>query len=135
VKNYEYVVMDNEAGMEHISRLTTNNVDILLIVTDTSRRGLQAGLRIHNLAKELNIGVKKSYLIINRAKSEPAEEVLDMIRREDGLEFAGAIPDNETVYTYDLKGRATIQIGDENEAVKAAYAIFDKIFGVTQSSK
>jgi CO dehydrogenase maturation factor len=50
--------MDNEAGMEHLSRLTTKNVDVLLIVADTSRRGLQAGLRIHNLAKDLNIGVE-----------------------------------------------------------------------------
>lgn len=126
VKNYEYVVMDNEAGMEHISRLTTNNVDILLIVTDTSRRGLQAGLRIYHLAKELNIGVKKSYLIINRAKSEPSAEVLDLLK-QDGLELAGIIPDDETVYTFDLNGRATIEIGDENAAVKAANAIFDKI--------
>lgn len=126
VKNYEYVVMDNEAGMEHISRLTTNNVDILLIVTDTSRRGLQAGLRIYHLAKELNIGVKKSYLIINRAKSEPTAEVLDLLK-QDGLELAGIIPDDETVYTFDLNGRATIEIGDENAAVKAAKAIFDRI--------
>lgn len=126
VKNYEYVVMDNEAGMEHISRLTTNNVDVLLIVTDTSRRGLQAGLRIYNLAKELNVGVKKSYLIINRAKSEPSDEVLELIN-QDGLELAGTIPDDETVYTFDLNGRATIEIGDENEAVRSAYAVFDKI--------
>jgi CO dehydrogenase maturation factor len=128
VKNYSYVVMDNEAGMEHISRLTTNNVDVLLIVTDTSRRGLQAGLRIHALAKELNIGVKKSYLIINRAKTEPSAEVLDLIK-QDGLELAGAIPDDETVYRFDLNGRATIDIGPENAAVQAAFAIFDKILG------
>ncbi|MDA8141291.1 MAG: AAA family ATPase [Desulfobacteraceae bacterium] len=126
VKNYNFVVMDNEAGMEHISRLTTNNVDVLLIVTDTSRRGLQAGLRINALAKELNIGVKKSYLIINRAKTQPDDEVLDMIN-QDGLELAGVIPDDETVYRFDLNGKATIEIGPDNPAVKAAFAIFDKI--------
>lgn len=126
VGNYAYVVMDNEAGMEHISRLTTNNVDVLLIVTDTSRRGLQAGLRIHKLARELNIGVKKSYLIINRAKSAPAADVLDLIGH-DGLQLAGTVPDDETVYTFDLKGRPTIEIDPDNAAVKAAFAIFDKI--------
>jgi CO dehydrogenase maturation factor len=126
VGNYAYVVMDNEAGMEHISRLTTNNVDILLIVTDTSRRGLQAGLRIHKLARELNIGVKKSYLIINRAKSAPAADVLDLIGH-DGLQLAGTVPDDETVYTFDLKGRPTIEIDPDNAAVKAAFAIFDRI--------
>ena len=51
--------MDNEAGMEHISRLTTSNVDILLTISDTSRRGLQAAIRINDLAKDLNIGVFK----------------------------------------------------------------------------
>ncbi|MFZ1985801.1 MAG: AAA family ATPase [Desulfatitalea sp.] len=126
VGNYAYVVMDNEAGMEHISRLTTNNVDVLLIVTDTSRRGLQAGLRIHKLAHELNIGVKKSYLIINRAKSAPGADVLDLIG-QDGLQLAGTVPDDDTVYTFDLKGRPTIEIDPDNAAVKAAFAIFDKI--------
>ena len=126
VSNYDYVVMDNEAGMEHISRLTTNNVDILLIVTDTSRRGLQAGLRIYKLAQELNIGVKQSYLIINRVKTEPAKEVLDLIGT-DGLTLAGTIPDDETVYTYDLKGKPTIDIEAANPAVKAAFEIFEKI--------
>jgi CO dehydrogenase maturation factor len=126
VDNYSHVVMDNEAGMEHISRLTTNNVDILLIVTDTSRRGLQAGLRIHKLARDLKIGVQKSYLIINRAKTEPDAEVLKLIG-QDGLQLAGIIPDDETIYRFDLNGRPTIEIDTENPAVKAAFAIFDKI--------
>lgn len=128
VNNYAYLVMDNEAGMEHISRLTTHNVDILLIVTDTSRRGLQAGLRIDKLAKELNIGVKNSYLVINRVKSEPTGDVLELIK-QDGLELAGTVPDDETVYTFDLKGRPTIEIDVDNPAVKAAFGIFDKILG------
>jgi CO dehydrogenase maturation factor len=127
VGNYSYVVMDNEAGMEHISRLTTKNVDLLLIVTDTSRRGLQAGLRINKLAKELNIGVGKSGLIINQAKGELPREVYDLVA-QDGLEVLGTVPEDETVYEYDLKGKPTIAIDEANPAVKAAYAIFDRIF-------
>ncbi|MGD8847645.1 MAG: carbon monoxide dehydrogenase, partial [Desulfobacteraceae bacterium] len=126
VNNYNYVVMDNEAGMEHISRLTTNNVDILLIVSDTSRRGLQAGLRINNLASELNIGVGKSYLIVNQAKSDLPKEVVDLIS-SDGLEFAGVVPADDAVYEYDLQGKPTIDIDEENPAVKAIFAIFDRI--------
>jgi CO dehydrogenase maturation factor len=126
VENYAYLVMDNEAGMEHISRLTTKNVDVLLIVTDTSRRGLQAGLRIEKLSRDLNIGVKKSYLVINRAKADPEPEVMDMIN-QNGLEFAGIVPEDQTVYSFDLNGRPTIEIDTENPAVKAAFAIFDKI--------
>jgi CO dehydrogenase maturation factor len=126
VGNYQYVVMDNEAGMEHISRLTTHNVDVLLIVTDTSRRGLQAGLRINKLAQELKIGVTNSYLVMNRVKTEPDSEILALID-QDGLKLAGTIPDDETVYAYDLKGRPTIDIEKDNPAVAAAFAIFDKI--------
>jgi CO dehydrogenase maturation factor len=126
VGNYSYVVMDNEAGMEHISRLTTNNVDLLLIVTDTSRRGLQAGLRINKLAGELKIGVARSGLIVNQARGELIPEVLDLVAR-DGLELVGTIPEDDTIYEYDLKGKPTITIDDSNPAVQAAYAIFDKV--------
>jgi CO dehydrogenase maturation factor len=126
VGNYNYVVMDNEAGMEHISRLTTKNVDLLLIVADASRRGLQAGLRINKLAQELNIGVGKSGLIINQTKGELLQEVCDLAA-QDGLELIGTIPEDETVYEYDLKGKPTITIDETNPAVKAAFAIFDKV--------
>jgi CO dehydrogenase maturation factor len=124
--NYPYIVMDNEAGMEHISRLTTSNVDILLIVSDTSRRGLQAATRIHDLAKDLNIGVSKSYLIINQTKDALSETVLNMMKK-NGLEIAGTIPEDNDVYEYDLNGRPTIDIPEDNQAVKAAFEIFDNI--------
>lgn len=124
--NYPYIVIDNEAGMEHISRLTTKNVDILLIVSDSSRRGLQAAIKINDLAKHLNIGAKKSYLVINRVKDAPSEIDLDIISK-DGLELAGTIPENNTVYEFDLKGRPTVEMPEDNEAIQAAYKIFDRI--------
>ncbi|MGW8324398.1 MAG: ATP-binding protein [Desulfobacterales bacterium] len=124
--NYPYIVMDNEAGMEHISRLTTSNVDVLLIVSDTSRRGLQAAIRINDLAKNLNIGVSKSYLIINQVKEALSDTVLNMVEK-NGLEIAGTIPEDNDVYEYDLNGRPTIEIPEDNQAVKAAFEIFAKI--------
>ena len=124
--NYPYIVIDNEAGMEHISRLTTKNVDILLVVSDTSRRGLQAAVRIEELAKCLNIGVGKSYLVINQAKEEPSA-VVHRIIDNGGLELAGMIPDDEMIYEYDLNGKPTIDMPVDNRAVKAAFNIFDKI--------
>lgn len=126
IGNYPYVVMDNEAGMEHVSRLTTSNVDILLIVADTSRRGLQAGIRINDLAKSLNIGVGKSYLIINQTREEPSDTVLNIIK-DNGLELAGTIPEDSTVYEFDLNGRPTIEIPEDNQAIQAAFEIFSKI--------
>ena len=124
--NYPYIVMDNEAGMEHISRLTTSNVDVLLTISDTSRRGLQAAIRINDLAKDLNIGVSKSYLIINQTKEAPSDTVLNIIKK-NGMELAGTIPEDRTVYEYDLNGRPTIELPEDNTAVLAAYEIFVKI--------
>lgn len=124
--NYPYIVMDNEAGMEHISRLTTKNVDVLLIVADTSRRGLQAAVRINDLARELNIGVEKSFLIINQARDgvpDAAKAIID----EAGLELAGTIPEDDAVYEYDMKGEPTVSIPEGNKAVRAAFDIFDRI--------
>jgi CO dehydrogenase maturation factor len=124
--NYPYIVMDNEAGMEHISRLTTKNVDILLIVSDTSRRGLQAAVRINALSKDLNIGVKKSYLIINQTHEDTPESLLELIQ-DDGLELAGTVPADNTVYEFDLQGRPTITLPADSRAVQAAFAIFESI--------
>jgi CO dehydrogenase maturation factor len=126
--NYPYIVTDNEAGMEHISRLTTKDVDVLLIVADTSRRAIQAALRINKLTKDLNVGVKKSYLVINQAKNGGAipEAALKMIQ-EGGLELIGTVPEDDRVYEYDLNGKPTIEIPRDNQAVKAAFEIFDKI--------
>jgi CO dehydrogenase maturation factor len=124
--NYPYLVMDNEAGMEHISRLTTRDVDILLIVADASRRGLQAGLRINDLVKTLNIGVKKTYLMINQAKGEPPPQVMSLVE-EAGLDYVGTVLEDETLYEYDLEGKPTIEMPPETPAVKSAFAIFDKI--------
>ncbi len=124
--NYPYIVMDNEAGMEHISRLTTRNVDVLLIVSDTSRRGLQTAIRINRLADKLNIGVSNSYLIINKVREKPSEVVFDMIQN-NGIEITGTIPDDTTLYEYDLNGIPTIKMPDDNKAVKAAFEIFNNI--------
>ena len=112
--------------MEHISRLTTKDVDVLLIVTDTSRRGLQAALRIDDLARRLSIGVGKSYVVINQVKNGLPEQALDMIKA-GGLELAGSVPDDDTIYEFDFNGQPTIELPDDSPSVKAAFEIFEKI--------
>ena len=124
--NYPYIVMDNEAGMEHISRLTTSNPDILLVISDTSRRGIQAAVRINELAKNLNIGVGKSYLIINQTKNGLPEAVSNILNDGD-LELAGTVPLDDTIYEYDLNGQPTIEMSEDSVSVKAAFEIFEKI--------
>ena len=124
--NYPYIVMDNEAGMEHISRLTTNNVNILLIVSDSSRRGLQAAIRIDELARCLKIVVDKSYMVINQARETLSQQAMAMIKKAN-LELIGTIPEDDLIYDYDFEGRPTIEIPEDSKSVKAAFEIFDKI--------
>jgi CO dehydrogenase maturation factor len=124
--NYPYIVMDNEAGMEHISRLTTKDVDILLIVSDSSRRGLQAAVRIDELARCLNIGVGKSYLVINQAREMPPEAVIDKLKEAD-LELIGTVPADDLIYDFDFNGRPTIEMPENSKSVRAAFEIFEKI--------
>ena len=124
--NYQYIITDNEAGMEHISRLTTRNVDVLLIVADTSRRALQAAGRINALAKSLNIGVNKSCLVVNQVREALTDRLLDSVLG-DGLELAGTIPEDRQIYEFDLNGRPTVALPDDSPALKAAWDIFDRI--------
>ena len=124
--NYPFIVMDNEAGMEHISRLTTKNVDILLIVSDSSRRGLQAAVRIDDLARRLNIVVGKSYAVINKVKEAPSQQALEMIEA-GGLELAGTVPEDRTIYEFDFDGRPTIEMPEDCLSVQSAFKIFDKL--------
>jgi CO dehydrogenase maturation factor len=124
--NYPYLVMDNEAGMEHISRLTTRNVNVMLIVADASRRGLQAAVRIDALARGLDIGVGKSYLVINQAKADPPESFTKIIRGA-GLECIGTVYEDQTLYDFDLRGRPTIELPLDTPVVRQAFDIFDRI--------
>jgi CO dehydrogenase maturation factor len=124
--NYPFIVMDNEAGMEHISRLTTKNVDVLLTISDPSRRGLQAAVRINELARCLNIGVGKSYVLINMAKEAPSQKALQMIK-DAHLELIGTVPDDELIYEYDFEGLPTFDIPEDSKSVQAAFDIFNKI--------
>ena len=123
---YPYIVMDNEAGMEHISRLTTKDVDILLIVSDPSRRGIQAAVRIEELARRLKIVVGKSYVVINQAREALPEPAMEMINKAN-LELIGTIPEDDLIYDFDFNGRPTIEMPEDSKSVKAAFEIFDKI--------
>jgi len=126
IDNYNFVVMDNEAGMEHISRLTTSDVDMLLIVSDPTRRGLQAAHRIVELTDKLSLNVGRKMVIVNRLRDGQFES-LGQALDEYKLELAGVVPEDLDVQKFDLDGRATIELKKENEAVRAAYDIFDKM--------
>jgi CO dehydrogenase maturation factor len=127
IGNYPYIVIDNEAGMEHISRLTTNNIDTLLVVSDPTRRGLQAAERIIELTEQLKLAIKRKWTVVNRVR-EGQEAGITQAAKDFGLELLGVVPEDAEVTESDLSGRPTVQIGNESKALQAAYRVFDKMF-------
>ncbi|MBC8419888.1 MAG: AAA family ATPase [Proteobacteria bacterium] len=128
INNYNFIVIDNEAGMEHISRLTTNNIDALLVVSDPTRRGLQAAARIIELTDKLSLNIGRKMVMVNRVRDENSE-ALGRALAEYKLDLVGMVPEDTDVQKFDLDGRPTIDLTRENQAVKAAYRIFDSIIG------
>lgn len=126
INNYSYLVVDNEAGMEHISRLTTNNIDVLLVVSDATRRGLQAAHRIVELTEALKLNITRKVVMVNRTKEDQSEALDEALGQYD-LDFIGTVPEDSEVQQFDLEGRPTVELPCENEAVKEAYRIFDEI--------
>jgi len=124
--NYPYIVMDNEAGMEHLSRLTTKNVNILLIVSDPSWRSIQAAKRLHDLTKQLNIVVGQAYLIVNRVKNGLPPRTQEEIDKQ-GLTLAGIIPEDPLIAEFDAQGKPTFNLPADSTALQAALQIFQQV--------
>ncbi len=127
--NYRVVVMDNEAGMEHISRLVARRADILLIVSDPTQRGIQAAKRIRDLVRELKLNIKKDYVIINRVNGQLPPAVKDAVDAA-GLNLAGCVQEDELISRYDTEGRPTVELPDDARSVQALDEIFKTIIGI-----
>lgn len=125
-KNYDLTLMDEHAGLEHLSRRTDRDVDVMIIVTDPSSMGFQTARRIKELAKEVHIEFKKIYLIGNRFPSEMESTLKDEASKM-GIEFAGMIPEDDDVLRYNLSGRPLVELPPENPALLATEGILKKI--------
>ncbi|RLB04709.1 MAG: carbon monoxide dehydrogenase [Deltaproteobacteria bacterium] len=130
MKNYPYLVVDNEAGMEHFSRLTQKNIDLLLLVSDPSRRGLTAAKRILELVDSLPIRVADRFLIINQAHDENLK-VPDDIIEIFGKDNWGVIPADPKVAEFDMQGKPTFSLPEDSIAIQKSFSLFDKILSNT----
>jgi CO dehydrogenase maturation factor len=115
-QNYQYLIVDNEAGLEHISRGILPAVNLMVLVSDCSRRGIEAAGRIASMIGELGIDAGQTGLIVNRA---PGGEINDGIREEiarQGLVLFGVIPQDTMVFDYDSAGKPLVQLPAESPA-------------------
>lgn len=121
-ENYPYLVMDNEAGLEHLSRRTTQNVDILFVTSDATVRGIRSARRIRELVENLRLDIKRMYLVVTRTEDNTISALRDEIERTK-LELAGTIPLDERVQEFDLHSRPLIDLPDDSPAVEAVTKI------------
>lgn len=123
---YRYVVIDNEAGMEHLSRRTTRAVDLMFVVSDPSRRGLETAQRIYELSRELELSIGKSYLVVSRTRL-PVDKKFAEEAEATGMEFGGFIPDDPQVADIDISGHPLLEIDSESPAMVTVRGIMERV--------
>jgi CO dehydrogenase maturation factor len=111
--SYPWVVIDNEAGLEHLSRRTTRDVDVLFIVSDATVRGITTAGRVASLLGELETKVGRHYLVVNRA-AQGLSPALESAIEENGLQLLAVLPDDETVAEYDAAGKPLVGLPAES---------------------
>jgi len=117
--NYRYVVMDNEAGLEHVARGTLPHVDTMLLISDCSRRGIQAVARLAEMISEMELNPTTVGLIVNRAPDGVLDEGVKAEIDRHGLKLLGVLPQDEAVYRCDCAGEPSAKL-PENNPVKIA---------------
>ncbi|MEM3607304.1 MAG: AAA family ATPase [Candidatus Bathyarchaeia archaeon] len=125
-RNYDYTLMDMEAGLEHLSRRTDRSVDLMLIVTDPSKMGLETARRIRELAEEVHIEVKRIALIGNnfpQGLNKRIEEEASQL----GLELVGSIPPDPKIMEYNIQGKPLLELPMDSPSLKALKLIAEKL--------
>ncbi len=125
-ETYSYVVIDNEAGMEHLSRRTTHRVNLLMIASDPSVRGLQTAKRIDTLVSELDLDIASRVLLINRISGNEGTELQNLAEKLN-LRVAGLVPHDDLLLPLGLKGDSVFHLPADAKSLRALYAILDTL--------
>lgn len=124
-QNYEYVIIDNEAGMEHLSRRIVADIDMLFIISDTSVRSIRSAAKVLELIKVLKISIPEVYLIITKTGEAGIDGLKEEIAKT-GLGLIGTIPYDVQAVTFDFEGKPLINLPDDSLSVMAVKAIVEK---------
>jgi CO dehydrogenase maturation factor len=124
--SYRRVVVDNEAGMEHISRRTDGKVGTLIVVSDATPTGLRAARRIHELAHHLELDMSDCHLILNRTSTEPDERLTAEIEAT-GMKVSAFVPYDAAIGEFALDGRPLVDLPSESPAARAVFELADRL--------
>jgi CO dehydrogenase maturation factor len=125
-KNYRYVVIDNEAGMEHLSRRTTRDVQHLLVVSDPTQRGLAAARRIAAFRNEIDIHIEKTYLVINRLNGALPQPLQDQLQTFD-IPLLGTIPASIELGDFEVNARPLVEMDNNGPLFSTIARMLDQI--------
>lgn len=125
-ENYDYIVMDNEAGLEHLSRKVVPDIDVLLVISDSSARGIRSAGRVFDIVKNVGIKVAKIGLVVTKTREEGIGRLEEEIKKT-GLELFGTIPFDEQIADKDLAGQPLVDLGKDSKAVQAVAKIMQNI--------
>ena len=125
-KNYRYVVIDNEAGMEHLSRRTTRDVQPLLVVSDPTQRGIVAAERIASFRNELDIRIEHAYLVINRLPGQMPAELKLVIDRLD-IPLLGTISTDDELSKFEFSGKPLVELGNDSPVYQSVAGMLSSI--------
>ena len=126
-KNYSYIVMDNEAGLEHVARGTLPHVDTMLLISDCSRRGIQAAARVAEMVEEMNLNPGQMGLIVNRAPEGKLDAGVMAEIEKQGLKLFGVLPQDEAVYRCDCDGEPSAKLPESDPMKQALRGIMQGI--------
>lgn len=129
-KNYSHIIMDNEAGLEHLSRRTTRETDVLLVVSDAGVRGLVAARRVLDLAVEMGIEVGANMFVLNRATPDSLKALEPEIKRLE-LPHVATLAEDPSLFEAEIAGQSLLELADDSPAVRDSSFLFDKIFAAS----
>ncbi len=124
IKDYDYIIVDNEAGLEHLSRRTSRLADVLIVVSDATKIGLKSAQRINELAEQLKFEVKKSFILVNRCNG-----IFDAGKlMPTGLEYLGCLPADPLIEDLSLKGVSIFNLRKDAPILAALNRLGEKIW-------
>jgi CO dehydrogenase maturation factor len=123
-EGYAYVVMDNEAGLEHLSRRTTNDVDAMFLISDPSRIGIESAARVKELAIEMELNVKAFHLVVSRSTDL---EVLRPIAEEFGFSEVNTVPMDPELQEASLRGITLMDLDGRAVSYRAVQDIAKRL--------
>ena len=125
---FRTILIDCEAGLEHLSRRTTRDVDTMLVISDPTKRGIDTATNIKNLSEKLHINFRHIYLVLNKVtEDEEVKNALAGMVKDSGLTLIGTVPEDENIRAFDLVGKPIIELPEDSKAVVAVKAIFEKV--------